>query len=79
MTSLDNLQELEKRLRALLSDREDLKTRLSKLEKAKPGKRNEGASEELWRVNDLLIQERKYVRKEVEALLSVISHMSKAS
>ena len=79
MTSLENLQKLEQQLRALLSDRDDLRTRLSKLETAKPRKHGEGASEELQLINDLLVQERKHVRKEVESLLSAISRMSKAS
>ena len=79
MTSLDNLQKLEGRLRTLLSEREGLKARLAELETAASGEGGEGAAEELRRTNDLLAQERDGVRREVESILSAISRMSKAS
>ncbi len=79
MTSLENLQKLEGRLRMLLSEREGLKARLAELETAASGEGGEGAAEELRRTNDLLAQERDGVRREVESILSAISRMSKAS
>jgi len=79
MTSLDNLQELERQLVALLSEREQLKSRLDQLEAAAPLQGEDKDSGDLQRSNDLLMRERSDVRDRVASMLAAISRLSEAS
>ncbi len=78
MTSLENLQELEHKFRALLSEREQLKSRLEQREAAAHSKSGDQDSEELQRSNDLWVRERSALRDRVESMLAAISRLSVA-
>ncbi|MFQ5912288.1 MAG: hypothetical protein ACE5JS_03815 [Nitrospinota bacterium] len=78
MTSLDNLQRLEEQIRALLAERDDLKSRVEQLEAGGPGRSGEEGPEERDRADDLLMRERQGVRDRVESLLATLSQMSRA-
>ena len=54
MSSLENLEQLERQLRALLSERKQLKSRLNQLEADAPAKSRDKDLGEFQRVKDLL-------------------------
>lgn len=71
MTSLEKLDRLEERLRALIAERDRWKSGAEAPEAAQDRARTR-------RVNDLLREERKAIRARVESLLSAISRSGKA-
>jgi hypothetical protein len=79
MSSLENLEQLEHQLRALLSEREQLKSRLDQLEADAPVKSRDKDFRESQRVKDLLARERGDLRSRVESMLAAISRLSQAS
>ena len=79
MSSLENLEQLEHQLRALLSEREQLKSRLDQLEADAPVKSRDKDFRESQRVKDLLARDRSDLRSRVESMLAAISRLSQAS
>ncbi len=79
MSSLENLEQLERQLRALLSERKQLKSRLDQLEADTPAKSRDKDLGEFQRVKDLLTHERSELRSRVESMLASISRLRQAS
>ena len=79
MSSLENLEQLERQLRALLSERKQLKSRLNQLEADAPAKSRDKGLGEFQRVKDLLTCERSDLRSRVESMLAGISRVRQAS
>ncbi|MDP6088135.1 MAG: hypothetical protein QGF68_19140 [Nitrospinota bacterium] len=79
MSSLENLEQLEHQLRALLSERKQLKSRLDQLEADAPAKGRDKDFRESQRVKDLLARDRSDLRSRVESMLAAISRLSQAS
>ena len=79
MSSLENLEQLEHQLRALLSERKQLKSRLDQLEADAPAKSRDKDLGEFQRVKDLLTRERSDLRSRVESMLAGISRVRQAS
>ena len=79
MSSLENLEQLEHQLRALLSERKQLKSRLDQLEADAPEKSRDKDLGEFQRVKDLLTRERSELRSRVESMLAGISRVRQAS
>jgi hypothetical protein len=79
MSSLENLEQLEHQLRALLSERKQLKSRLDQLEADAPAKNRDKDLGEFQRVKDLLTRERSDLRSRVESMLAGISRVRQAS